>query len=89
MIIHPLQDDTTFTGETFPYDSVWSNTEVPVQQREGLEKVMLQEDKLYVVLAVVLIIWLGIIFFIYRTDRKIDRLERKMAERISEKPGHP
>lgn len=88
MIIHPLQEDTTSSGESSPYDSVWSNTEVPVQQREGLEKVMLQEDKLYVVLAVVLIVWMGIIFFLYRTDRKIDRLERNMTERISEKTGH-
>jgi CcmD family protein len=88
MIIHPLQEDTTSSGESSPYDSVWSNTEVPVQQREGLEKVMLQEDKLYVVLAVVLIIWVGIIFFLYRTDRKIERLERNMTERISEKSGH-
>jgi CcmD family protein len=88
MIIHPLQEDTTSSGESSPYDSVWSNTEVPVQQREGLEKVMLQDDKLYVVLAVVLIIWVGIIFFLYRTDRKIDRLERNMTERISEKSGH-
>lgn len=85
MIIHPLQEDTTSLGASSPYDSVWSSTEVPVQQREGLEKVMLQEDKLYVVLAVVLIIWMGIIFFLYRTDRKIDRLERNMTERISEK----
>jgi len=88
MIIHPLQEDTTSSGESSPYDSVWSNTEVPVQQREGLEKVMLQEDKLYVVLAVVLIIWVGIIFFLFRTDRKIERLERNMTERISEKSGH-
>lgn len=88
MIIHPLQEDTTSSGESSPYDSVWSNTEVPVQQREGLEKVMLQEDKLYVVLAVVLIIWVGIIFFLYRTDRKIERLERNMTERIPEKSGH-
>jgi hypothetical protein len=85
MIIHSLQEDTTSLGESSPYDSVWSGTEVPVQQREGLEKVMLQEDKLYVVLAVVLIIWMGIIFLLFRTDRKIDRLERNMTERISEK----
>lgn len=81
MTIHPLQDQGTSTA----YDSVWAETEVPVQQEQGLEKVMLAEDKLYVVLAVVLIIWIGLVLLIYRTDAKISRLERKMDERIPER----
>ncbi len=84
MTIHFFQEDTASSGQPTAYDSVWAGAEVPVQQREGIETVMLAEDKLYVVLAVVLIIWLGIVFFIYRTDRKIDRLERKMDGRILE-----
>lgn len=82
MTIHPLQEDTTSAGQIAPYDSVWSTAEVPTQEREGIERVMLAEDKLYVVLGVVLIIWMGILVFLYRTDRKIARLERKIAERI-------
>lgn len=84
MTIHVLQEETSNAGQTTPYDSVWVGSEVPVQEREGIERIMLAEDKLYVVLAVVLIIWIGIVFFLYRTDRKIARLERKMAERIPE-----
>ena len=83
MTIRPLQDQSTST----PYDSVWAQSEVPVEQAQGIEKVMLAEDKLYVVLAVVLIIWIGLIFMIARTDRKISRLERKLDERIPERAG--
>lgn len=81
MTIHPLQDASA------PYDSVWAGTEVPVQEAEGIEKVMLAEDKLYVVLAVVLIIWIGLLLLIFRTDRRIARLERKLDERIPEQAG--
>ena len=84
MIIHPLQDQSTATA----YDSVWARSEVPVQQEQGLERVMLAEDKLYVVLAVVLIIWIGLVFLVFRTDSRISRLERKLAERIPESADH-
>ena len=67
-----------------PYDSIWAGGEVPVQERTGIERVMLAEDKLFVVLAVVLIIWIGLALLIFRTDRRIDRLERKLNERIPE-----
>lgn len=58
------------------YDSVWATSAVPEQRPEGLEAFMLAEDKLPVVLAVVLLIWLGVAFFLVRTDRRIARLER-------------
>lgn len=60
------------------YDSVWASTSIPVQESSGIEAQLLKEDKLYAVLAVVLIIWLGIAFFILRTDQKLDRLERQV-----------
>jgi CcmD family protein len=41
---------------------------------------MLAEDKLYVVLAVVLVIWLGIVLMLVRTDRKIKNLERRLTD---------
>ena len=81
MIIHPLQ------GQETPYDSVWATQDVPEQQPEGIERVMLAQDKLYVVLAVVLIVWIGLAIFIYRTDSRIRNLERKVEESIPENVG--
>ena len=58
-----------------------------IQAARDIETVMLDNDKLLVVLAVVLIIWIGITGFIYATDRKIDRLESSVkALRSEEKP---
>jgi CcmD family protein len=50
----------------------------------GLERYMLADGKIYVVLAVVLIIWIGLVTFLFRTDRKINRLEREINSDISE-----
>lgn len=44
-------------------------------QTAGIEAAMLDNDKLLVVLAVVLVIWIGIVIFIVTTDRKIERIE--------------
>lgn len=63
------------------YDTIWVQEEIPVQQPIGTEKVMLAEDKLYVVLAVVLIIWIGLAYYIFKTDRKILALEQSLQER--------
>ncbi len=78
MIIHPLQEADA-GGQSTPYDTLWTGQEeVPIQESTGLERVMLSEDKLYVVLAVVLIIWIGLAMLIVRTDRKLERLERNL-----------
>ncbi len=53
-------------------------------QATGIESAMLDNDKLMVVLAVVLIIWVGIILLIYITDRKIDRIESQLPDLPSE-----
>lgn len=71
-------------GISTPYDTIWTGQGVPQQQPEGIERTMLAEDKLYVVLAVVLIIWVGLALFVFRTDRRIERLERKLDQRIAE-----
>lgn len=52
--------------------------EIPTAGPVGLERVMVQADKLYVVLAVVLVIWTGLLLFLFRTDRRLDRLERAL-----------
>ena len=82
MTIHPLPD----FQEAAVQDSaaVAQTEEVPTQAPDALERVMLAEDKLYVVLAVVLIIWLGLVFFLFRTDRRLAQLERTLGPGISE-----
>jgi len=84
MTIHPLSDDgpaarppQAAPDTASAYDSTW--TEQPAEQQpEGLERVMLSDAKIYVVLAVVLLIWFGLVGLLWRTDRKIDRLERRV-----------
>ena len=50
-------------------------------QPQGIERVMLAEDKLPVVLAVVLIVWLGVLLLLFRTDRRLARIERDLDDR--------
>lgn len=45
---------------------------------QGVERLMLASDKLPVVLAVVLIIWFGLLFLLFRTDRRITKIEREL-----------
>ncbi len=47
---------------------------------QGIERAMLASDKLPVVLAVILIIWLGLLFLLFRTDWKISRIEKRLNE---------
>ena len=67
-----------------PFDSIWTGGDVPTVAPSGLEQIMLSNDKIFVVLAVVLIIWIGLIFFVYRTDRRLSRVERSLKDRIYE-----
>ena len=84
----PAQDSTLTSGTPTPYDSVWS-TEIPSQAPVGLERFMLAEDKLYVVLAVVLIIWIGLAVYLFRTDRKIRALERAVEAHAEPERSSP
>jgi CcmD family protein len=73
---------------TSAYDSTW--TEQPESQPpEGLDRIMGVDGKIYVVLAVVLIIWFGLVALLVRTDRKIGRLERELADDGSPKGMSP
>ncbi len=63
------------------YDSTWATSQIPEQGPLGSERYMLAEDKLFVVLAVVLIIWAGLALYLFRTDQKLTRLERTLEER--------
>ena len=68
---------------TSAYDSIWVNT-IPTQAPSALESIMLSHDKLYVVLAVVLIIWIGISIFLVRSDKRLSELERLAENSISD-----
>ena len=91
MTIHPLPADGSVSlrpqqarpDSASAYDSTWTETS-PAQGPVGLERFMLNEGKIYVVLAVVLIIWAGLLLLIYRTDRRIDDLERRLDRDISD-----
>lgn len=48
------------------------------QVPQGIERAMLASDKLPVVLAVVLIIWFGLLLLLFRTERRITKIERKL-----------
>ncbi len=80
----PLQEipDTTQSTAT-AFDSIWANPNTPLQAADALEQFMLGQGKIYTVLIVVLIIWAGIALFLFRTDRKLNRLERTLDERIA------
>lgn len=87
MTIHPVpqQDVPADTAQqSTAYDTVWATSEVPTQEASGFEQTMIADGKIYVVLAVVLIIWFGLLTFLFRTDQKIDRLERQLDHDIAE-----
>lgn len=49
------------------------------QPPRGIERTMLAEDKLPVVLAVVLIVWAGVLLLLFRTERRLARVERALG----------
>lgn len=59
---------------------IQSITEMPTAQPDALERLMIQDDKLPVVLAVVLLIWFGLLFFLFRTDRRLTRIEQNLSK---------
>lgn len=76
-----LQDIQEQAAQTTAYDSIWAGGNVPTQEHTALEQVMLAHDKLYVVLAVVLIIWFGIVILLLRNDARLKAVERSIEER--------
>jgi hypothetical protein len=89
MTIHPLPADATVpvrprqerpdTTQS-AYDSTWTERPETPSQQPTLDRIMGADGKIYVVLAVVLLIWIGLVTLLVRTDRKIDRLERRLDE---------
>jgi CcmD family protein len=44
-----------------------------------------ENNSIYVVLLIVLIIWTGISLFLFISERKLNRIEKKLDEMIEEK----
>ena len=60
---------------------------VVIAVQQALDEVMLADDKLMVVLAVVLIIWAGFVAYVYILDRKLSRIERAISA-APDTPSH-
>ncbi|MFO8233136.1 MAG: CcmD family protein [Longimonas sp.] len=85
MTIHAFEPQTDSTAaDSTAYDSVWTETNPPAAQPDALERVFTADGKIYVVVAVLIIVWIGIMAYIYRTDQKIDALERRLDDSLSE-----
>ncbi len=78
MTVYPVtaQDSVALQGGQTAYDSLWAAQEIAATS--AFERTMLAEDKLYVVLAVVLIIWFGILIVLFRNERRIKQLEQRV-----------
>lgn len=75
------QEDTAAVVDTLSeaYSSKW---EAPAGLEDAgpLMQAMASNDLIYIVLGVSLIIWLVLLFFIIRTDKKVGRLEEKIKQ---------
>lgn len=56
---------------------------ITVRTESPSERVMLAENKLPVVLVVVLIVWAALMLLALRTDRRLARIERALTDRES------
>lgn len=68
-----MQADTTIA--VLDPDASQAITEQPPQ---GIERPMLAQDRLPVVLAVVLVVWVGILLLLIRTERRLSRIETSL-----------
>jgi len=59
-------------------------TEIPEAPPAPIEQLMLSHDRIYVVLGVVLVIWFGLLYFLFRTDRRLDRIEKEVEQCLAE-----
>lgn len=71
-----LQPDLTASDTTIATLDAGTAQAAP----QPVERAMLAEDKLPVVLAVVLIVWAGLLLVVFRTDRRLARVERRLAD---------
>ena len=86
-IADSLSVEAPAAGRTIAvFDTTVIATET-VQTASGTERVMLSENKLPVVLAVVLIVWAAWMLLALRTDRRLARIERDLDARDASRPA--
>ena len=78
MIVPYTIADTTGADASTAYDSIWTAQAVAQPAASTLERTMLADDKLGVVVVVLSIIWLGLLLYMWRTDAKLARLEQAL-----------
>jgi len=76
LMFQPAPPDTALAPRAETATS--ATTEIPTAPPVGLERQMVPHDKLFVVVAVVLVIWFGLLLFLFRTDRRLARVERDL-----------
>lgn len=71
------QDTLTAAADTLSqvYSNKWSGTET--EQANAFIHFMYSNDLIFVVLGVTLIIWLILLFFLIKVDKKVTKLEHK------------
>lgn len=62
---------------TESYQDQWGAME-QMDQASGFVQMMASNDLIFVVLGVSLIIWFVLLFFLFRVDRNVSRLEEKI-----------
>lgn len=62
--------------------SVWCLS-VQAQQQVEMADAMRSEGKIYVVVAIMLVIFAGLIAYLFRLDRKIQSIERQLGKKAS------
>lgn len=62
--------------------SVWCLS-VQAQQQVEMADAMRSEGKIYVVVAIMLVIFAGLIAYLFRLDRKIQGIERQLGNKAS------
>ena len=71
-----MQEDSLATVDTLTeaYSDQWAGTN-GAEEASAFIQLMTSNELIYVVLGVSLIIWLVLLFFLFRVDRKVSKLE--------------
>jgi CcmD family protein len=61
---------------------VFISPALQAQQEVGMADTLRSEGKIYVVVAIMLVIFAGIIAYLLSIDRKVSRLEKRIKEKV-------
>lgn len=76
-----VQQDTVAAADTLSeaYSPKWESS-AAIEQAGPLMQTLASNDLIFIVLIVSLIIWLVLLFFIIRTDKKVKQLEDQVEQ---------